>query len=84
MVPPTMARIVFFQVSLVYLHFVVVSAGLLTGLSSSPTSEVNSTSFGVDPPRNIICAEDFGGLGGKPDYNECARAVSLLPRGTSA
>ena len=78
-----MARI-FFQVCFMYLNFIVVPASPLVALPSSTISEGNSTSFGVDPPRNIVCAGDFGGLGAKPDYDDCARAVSQLPRGASA
>ena len=84
MVLPTMARIALFNFCLMYIHFVVLLASPLAALSSSLTSEANSTSFGVDPPRNIVCAEDFGGLNAKPDYDDCERAIGLLPSGASA
>ena len=76
--------VIFFQAYLIIFYCFMVPASSLVTLPLSPTSGVNSTSFGVDPPRNIVCSEDFGGLGENPDYNDCARAVSLLPRGAFA
>lgn len=43
---------------------------------------LDTTSLGVDPPRNILCDQDFGGVAAKPDYSDCAQAVSQLPRGS--
>ena len=76
----TMIRVSFIIVILQLQAFGVVATPVDL-LVSSPSESANTTSLDVDPPRNILCDQDFGGWGAKPDYDDCAQAVSQLPRG---
>lgn len=74
----TMIRVSFILAVLLQLQAFGIVA---TPVVSSSSASANTTSLDVDPPRNILCDQDFGGWGAKPDYDDCAQAVSQLPRG---